>query len=74
MNDSELIDTVIVKLKNGQVADAVETLLKGKKTKPCKVAVLASKVTESLIRNDDIQTLRFFVEKLDFYHTHEVKF
>lgn len=74
LNKSELVDEVIVMLHSGNVAGGVEKLLKGCKTKPVKVAILSSMVTESLMRNNDEQTLRFFVEKLEYYHNLNVSF
>lgn len=73
-NRSEIVNDVVVLLKSGNVSDAVEKILKGNKSKPCKVAILASMVTESLMRDKDTQTLRFFVNKLEFYHTNNVHF
>lgn len=74
MNDSELVDEIIVSLTNGNPSEAVEALLKGNKTKPCNVAVIASMVTESLMLNNNVTLLRTFVERIKFYHTHNVKF
>lgn len=71
-NNSEIVDKIIVHLKDGNVTAAVETLLKGRKKYSCRVAILSCMVTESLIRSNDIQALKFFINKLEFFHTHNM--
>lgn len=71
-NKSEIVDKIIVLLKDGNVTEAVETLFKGRKKYCCMVAILSSMVTESLIRSNDYQTLKFFISKLEYYHTHNI--
>jgi hypothetical protein len=73
-NNSEIVDDVLVKLKNGQVTEAVETLLKGRKKYSCRIAILSSMITESLIRNNEIQELKFFISKLEHYHSHNMHY
>lgn len=68
-NKSEIVDKVIVLLKDGNVTEAVETMLKGRKKYSCMVAILSSMVTESLIRSNDLQALKFFMNKLEHYHS-----
>lgn len=72
-NTSEIVNEIIVSIVEGNITDAVEKLLHNRKTYPCRVAIISSMVTESLINNKQFQELKFFVNKLEYYNTHNIK-
>lgn len=71
-SDSQVVENVIHCLSTGQTTEALETLIKGRKRYPCKIAVLSCLVTSKLIESNDQQSLKFFIAKLELYHTNRL--